>query len=91
MPINKDAVRFLHCEVIRYLHFTNLEKGIPAYDAISCLFVEGQPIYDGANFSQRGHIEACVVNPEMIKSYYLPRPVKEHNPYLKKDFIFPVT
>lgn len=87
LPKNNNAIRLLDCEVIRYLHYTNIEKGYLPYDTVRCLFVEGKPIYDGANFTKRGHIEVCVINTEMIKSYFLPRPVKEHNPYLKKDFI----
>lgn len=32
------------------------------------------------------HIEICVRTPNLIKGYFLPRPINEFNPYLKKKF-----
>jgi hypothetical protein len=53
----------------------------------AALFAEGKEAYPGSNFSMRGHIEVCVTNPDMIKGYFLPRPLEVFNPYLKKAFI----
>jgi len=86
LPENKGSNKLLDCEVIRYLHYTNRTENNPRYDTVRCLFIEGEPIYKGANFTQRGHIEVCVLNPKMIKSYFLPRPIKDHNPYLNMPF-----
>ena len=86
MPLNKGANRQLDCAVIKYVHESNKKLGAPAYDTIRSPFQEGGPIYEGANFTDRLHIEICVLNPSTIKGYFLPRPVDEFNPYLNKKF-----
>ena len=86
MPVNKGANRRLDCSVIKVVHQTNRNKGISRYDTIRSPFQEGGPIYEGANFKDRLHIEICVLNTSLIKGYFLPRPVEEFNPYLNKEF-----
>lgn len=87
MPVNAGANRQLDCAVIRYIHEMNRRDHAPAYDSIRCPFVEGDPIYEGANFTDRLHIEICVRNPALIKGYFLPRPVEMFNPYLSRKFV----
>jgi hypothetical protein len=58
--------------------------GLPPYDTIRSPFHEGGPIYSGANFTDRLHIEICVLNPKCIKGYFLPRPSPLFNPYLAR-------
>jgi len=79
---NKGANRKLDCAVITYVHESNKRIGEPAYDSVRSPFQEGSPIYEGANFTDRLHIEICVRNPALIKGYFLPRPVGRFNPYL---------
>jgi hypothetical protein len=86
MPVNKDANRALDCAVIKYVHASNILTDIPPYDTIRSPFQEGGTIYEGANFTDRLHIEICVLNTALIKGYFLPLPVQEFNPYLKKHF-----
>ncbi len=86
LPENKGANRQLDCAVIRYVHESNKKLGVPAYDTIRSPFHEGGPIYEGANFTDRLHIEVCVRDPATIKGYFLPRPVEKFNPYLTKEF-----
>jgi hypothetical protein len=86
MPVNRDANRRLDCAVIKYVHESNKKMGVTAYDTIRSPFQEGGPIYEGANFTDRLHIEICVLNPDLIKGYFLPRPVEDFNPYLNKEF-----
>jgi hypothetical protein len=86
LPLNKGANRKLDCAVIKYVHETNKRLSIPAYDTIRSAFLEGEPIYPGSNFTNRLHIEICVLKPELIKGYFLPRPIEEFNPYLYKDY-----
>lgn len=86
LPTNKGANRQLDCAVIKYLHQLNKRKAEPPYDTIRSPFHEGGPIYTGANFTDRLHIELCVLTPTMIKGYFLPRPVNRFNPYLEKQF-----
>lgn len=86
MPFNKGANRLLDCAVIKYVHESNKKTGIASYDTIRSPFQEGGPIYDGANFTDRLHIEICVINTTLIKGYFLPLPIEDFNPYLKKEF-----
>jgi len=87
MPVNKGANRQLDCAVIRYIHEINRRVGLPGYDSVRSSFLEGDPIYAGANFTDRLHIEICVRDSAMIKGYFLPRPVEMFNPYLSRKFV----
>jgi hypothetical protein len=82
VPENKGANRKLDCAVFSYVHKSNKRLCDPAYDTVRSPFHEGNPIYEGANFTDRLHIEICVRNPRLIKGYFLPRPVELFNPYL---------
>ena len=86
MPANKGANRALDCAVIQYMHQSNKQKGKPAYDTIRSSFSEGGEVYPGSSFTERLHIEICVLNTDSIKGYFLPRPIEEFNPYLNKEF-----
>lgn len=82
MPKNKGDNRALDCAVIRYVHQSRKDSGKEAYDTIRCAFDEGVEVYPGATFSSRHHIQICVINSEMIKGYFLPRPLNRFNPHL---------
>jgi hypothetical protein len=84
MPVNKGAFRKLDCSVIKYVHHTTNHKGLPPYDTVRSAFNEGSQIYPNSNFCDRLHIEICVRSPHLIKGYFLPRPISEFNPFLKK-------
>jgi hypothetical protein len=86
LPVNKGPNRQLDCAVIKILHASYRKKNIPPYDTIRSPFHEGGPIYSGANFTDRLHIELCILNPHCIKGYFLPRPVQLFNPYLQQQF-----
>ena len=83
MPVNKDANRALDCAVLRYVSYTRQQLGKPPYDTIRCAFDEGVEVYPGASFTSRHHIQICVINPEVIKGYFLPRPLTSFNPNLR--------
>jgi hypothetical protein len=87
LPENKDANRKLDCAVFKHLHESRKDNPKLMYDTVRCAFVEGEPIYKGANFSTRLHIEICVLNTVMIRGYFLPRPLEKYNPYLNNPFI----
>ena len=84
MPVNKGANRVLDCAVIQYVHESNKRKSDESYDTVRSAFQEGGPIYPGSNFTERLHIQICVINTDLIKGYFLPRPIAEFNPYFKK-------
>lgn len=82
MPRNEADNRRLDCAVIRYVHQSRILKNEKPYDTIRCAFPEGDPIYPGTTLTSRGHIQVCVINADLIKAYFLPRPITQYNPYL---------
>ena len=84
LPANKGNNRALDCKVIQYIHQTNKEQGLKAYDTIRCAFPEGDEAYPGASITSRLHIQICVLNKECITGYFLPLPHEKFNPNLKK-------
>jgi len=86
MKLNDGAKRELDCAVIKYIHEIRHRAGDPEFETIRSPFHEADLLYDNANFSARLHIEICVRKHDLIKGYFLPRPVAVHNPYLEKDF-----
>jgi hypothetical protein len=86
LPVNKGANRTLDCAVIKYVHEISRKKGNIPYDTVRSAFNEGGEVYTGSNFTERLHIEICVINPECIKGYFLPRPLSEFNPFRRQGF-----
>ena len=82
LPVNKDNNRKLDAAVFKHLHKSRENNTNLKYDTIRCAFVEGEPIYPTANFSSRLHIQICVLNPELIRGFYLPRPIEQFNPFI---------
>ena len=68
------------------MHQSRIDSGEEPYDTIRSPFDEGSKVYPGASFTSRNHIQVCVINPTLIKGYFLPTPIEEFNPYLSKDF-----
>jgi hypothetical protein len=83
LPVNKNNNLKLDAAVFKHLHKSRENNPNLKYDTIRCAFVEGEPIYPTANFSSPLHIQICVLNPELIRGYYLPRPIEKFNPFLK--------
>jgi hypothetical protein len=65
-------LRRLDCAVIEFLHTARQEQGALPFDAARAAFIEGGPIYKGAGFYAKNHIQICVRNPECIKGYFRP-------------------
>lgn len=86
LPINKDNNRKLDCAVLRYVHQSQKENSLPAYDTVRSAFDEGEKVYEGASFTSRHHLQVCVINSNLIKGYFLPRPIPEFNPYLDHKY-----
>lgn len=82
MPVNRGDNRALDCEVIKHIHQSNINESKNPYETIRSAFQEGDEVYPGASFSARHHIQVCVCQPQLIKGYFLPRPVKTFNPHL---------
>lgn len=81
MPHNKGNNRVLDCAVIKFVHQSRKGK-YPLFDTIRAAFSEGSQAYPDANFTVRHHVQICVLNPEMVQGYFLPRPLSTFNPDL---------
>jgi hypothetical protein len=71
LPENSsDRLRHpLDCAVIQRLHSIAKETG-SAFDTVKGVFTEGNPIYPGAGFLEKTHIQIAVVNPTCIKGVF---------------------
>lgn len=74
IPTNKggdDLVRrHLDCAVIKLVHEIRKVGKLPAFDSVRGVFWEGQPLYPGAGFREKNHVQLCVCNPDCIKGYF---------------------
>jgi len=72
MPSNGRSLlrRNLDCAVIRSFHDIRKAQGEPPVDTARGIFPEGKPIYDGAGFQERTHIQICVRNLSRIKGVF---------------------
>lgn len=71
LPTNGATLmaRRLDCAVIRQVHGRLDEQGI-SLDTLRGVFVEGDPVYPGAGFDAKTHIQICVCNPDCIKGVF---------------------
>ncbi len=66
MPVNQDTVRRqLDCAVIEHLNKVMQESD--SIDTVRGVFVEGGPLYPGAGFQAKTHIQIAVRDPACIK------------------------
>lgn len=63
-------LRRLDCAVVQMLHDVRRSKRDEPIDTVSGIFVEGSPIYDGAGFYEKTHIQICVCNSRVIKGVF---------------------
>jgi hypothetical protein len=77
MPENKTApkdksaskvMRYKDCAVINHL----IQNSSDIFDTVRGLFVEGTPIYDGAEFYEKTHVEIAVRNVACIQGLFIP-------------------
>lgn len=80
LPINRNVemskdilLRELDCAVIENLHSEFRSNSKKPFDSVRGLFVEGQPVYQGAGFHDKNHIQICIRNPNCIKGFFIPR------------------
>ena len=90
MPQNKNVkgntdllLRELDCSVLEKIHeivASNAASNITPFDSVRGLFHEGNEVYEGSGFREKTHIQICVVNPNCIKGYFLPRELDVNYP-----------
>ncbi len=56
--------------MIETIHEVKREADLPSFDTVRGMFTEGEPLYEGAGFHARNHIQICVRNPRCIKGYF---------------------
>lgn len=64
------VVRKLDCAVINYVHDMQAASGEPAFDSVRAAFIEGHPLYEGAGFHRRTHIQLCVRSEAQVIGYF---------------------
>lgn len=79
LPQNSGAdnlVRRLDCAVINSLHDLLEGPGTPAnprpYQRVRAMFQEGKPLYPGAGFSTKNHIQVCVRDVSCLRGFFRP-------------------
>lgn len=70
---SKDyLLRPLDCAVIEQVHLNTEKQGKPQYDSVRGIFMEGEPVYPGAGFREKSHIQLCIRNTDCIKGFFRP-------------------
>jgi len=78
---NRDLVlRNLDCAVIEMLHEIMRVEKKPDFDSVRGVFFEGEELYPDAGFKEKDHIQICIINPNCIKGYFLPRKLDSDYP-----------
>jgi len=66
-------IRRLDCAVIKQVHeIFHLAEQQP-FDSVRALLPEGEPLYPGAGFRGKTHIQIAIRNPNMIRGFFKPR------------------
>lgn len=72
LPENHEngLLRKLDCAVVNLVHKVRESVGDPSIDTVRGIFTEGEPIYPGAGFLEKTHVQICVRNPQCIKGVF---------------------
>jgi hypothetical protein len=62
--------RNLDCAVITSLHEILNSKGMQPIDTLRGVFIEGEPLYSGAGFYAKTHVQIVVRNPTCIQGVF---------------------
>ena len=65
-------LRRLDCAVIKFLHEVLEDQDAEPFDSVRCLFAEGDPLYPGAGFKDRTHVQIAVRNTEKLLGAFYP-------------------
>ena len=64
--------RELDCEVIQSLHARRALDGHEPFDSVRAVFPEGAPLYPGAGFRAKNHIQIAVRSTARVLGYFRP-------------------
>lgn len=79
-PKSKISIPSVLGAVIEKIHSItqNPKYGLEPYDSVRGLFIEGDEVYPGSGFREKTHVQICIVNPNCIKGYFIPREADGH-------------
>lgn len=63
-------LRKLDCAVINHIHASLRQAGLPTFDSVRGVFIEGDRLYENSGFYRKTHIQICVRNPDCIKGVF---------------------
>lgn len=72
LPVNTEYRRDLDCLVINAAVALQQRCNKQPFDTVRGAFVEGAPIYPGAQLFSETHIQICVRNPQCVCGYFHP-------------------
>ncbi|MFG1346076.1 hypothetical protein V5F59_14370 [Xanthobacter autotrophicus DSM 431] len=84
-PDEDRVLRYLDCAVIRHLHEMLRDEDVrealqrEPFDTVRGMFTEGGPLYEGAGFAAKSHVQIAVRNPSCILGFFWPRPYPQLN------------
>jgi hypothetical protein len=78
---NDRVLRYLDCAIIEFTHRFLKDNNEQPFDSVRASFIEGDAIYPDAGFFEKTHIQICIVNPNCIKGFFVPR---DSNPRFKQ-------
>jgi len=70
MPRNGQLLKRLDCAVINHLHRLRNDQKAESIQTVRGVFIEGEPAYRGAGFSEKTHIQIAVHDLECIKGVF---------------------
>lgn len=82
--INRSK-RFLDHAVIEHLRSLERLRKQADYDTIRSPFSEGGEAYKGAGFTDRQHMQICVINPACIVGFFRPAGQRQSEQYLSRQ------
>lgn len=71
-PRQDNVLRFLDCAVLNQLVKLEEQRSGKTFDTVRGLFVEGDPVYTGAEIYEKTHVEIAVRNTDCIRGLFLP-------------------
>ena len=80
LKTNDILLRDLDCAVIQMVHQINEDSNLQPYDSVRGIFIEGDPVFPGAEIREKTHVQICIRNPNCIKGYFNPLPRNSNYP-----------
>jgi hypothetical protein len=77
---NDFILRDLDCHIINEYRKFRESEGYQPFDSVRGVFWEGNELYPDAGFKEKNHIQLCIINPNCIKGFFIPRELNLSSP-----------